>query len=239
MSNFELLSFADDRALAEGAAGQWLKQLEAAARATPPYCVALSGGRIARRFFEAVVGLARGGRSPLHSIHFFWGDERCVPPADPESNFGMARQLLLAPLNIPEGQVHRVRGEDPPACAAAQAEAELRRIAPVEAGGQPVLDLIFLGMGEDGHVASLFPGEPEEIMAAEPVYRPVLAVKPPPRRITMGYGVIAAARQTWVLASGAGKEDALRETLTPGSRTPLARVLNLRCQTRILTDILK
>ena len=239
MSNFELLSFANDRALAEGAAGQWLNQLETDVQATTPYCVALSGGRIARRFFEAVVGLAKAGRSPPGSIHFFWGDERCVPPDDAESNFGMARELLLAPLNIPEAQIHRVRGEELPASAAAQAEAELRRIAPAEGGGQPVLDLVFLGMGEDGHVASLFPGESEEVMAAKAVYRPVAAVKPRSGRVTLGYAAIAAARQTWVLASGAGKEAALRESFTPSGRTPLARMLKLRRRTKIFTNILQ
>jgi len=121
----------------------------------------------------------------------------------------------LAPLNIPGSQIHRVRGEDPPEAAAAKAEAELRQIAPLASNGQPVLDLIFLGMGEDGHVASLFPGEPEELMASNAVYRPVVAAKPPPHRITMGYPTIAAAGQVRVLAAGAGKEKALRDSLSP------------------------
>ena len=92
-------------------------------------------------------------------------------------------------------------------------------------------------MGEDGHVASLFPGEPEEVMRSQAVYRPVIATKPPPHRITMGYSTIAAARQVWVLASGAGKEKALREALGPGGKTPLVRVLKLRSHTKIFTDV--
>jgi len=233
VNNVELISFADDRALAEAAAGEWLSQLETAAQAPMPYCVALSGGRIARRFFDAVTRLIETRPVPLNSAHFFWGDERCVPPTDPESNFGIAREFLLGPLGIAGERIHRVRGEEPPELAAAQAESELRRIAPADAAGQPILDLVFLGMGEDGHVASLFPGESEEVMADPRVYRPIRAAKPPPQRITLGYLAIAAAKQTWVLASGPGKENALRESLAPGGRTPLARVLKLRRLTRI------
>ena len=81
------------------------------------------------------------------------------------------------------------------------------------------------------------PGESEEAISSKAVYRPVIGVKPPPRRITVGYGAIAAARQVWVLAAGAGKENALRRSLAAGGQTPLARVLKLRAHTRIFTDI--
>src|SRR5947208_12536772 len=92
-------------------------------------------------------------------------------------------------------------------------------------------------MGEDGHVASLFPGESEADLANTAAFRPVTAVKPPPRRLTLGYSAIAAARQVWVLASGAGKEGALRNSLAPHGATPMARVLKLSSQTKIYTDI--
>ena len=92
-------------------------------------------------------------------------------------------------------------------------------------------------MGEDGHVASLFPGEPEGVSGNPAVFRSVTAVKPPPKRLTLGYPALAAASQVWVLASGSGKEGALRNSLSPNGSTPLARVIKLRSQTRILTDI--
>ena len=92
-------------------------------------------------------------------------------------------------------------------------------------------------MGEVGHVASLFPGEPKEALADESIYRAVIASKPPPRRITIGYGAIAAAQQVWVLASGAAKVASLRESLAATGHTPLAQVLRMRSETRILTDI--
>jgi 6-phosphogluconolactonase len=91
-------------------------------------------------------------------------------------------------------------------------------------------------MGEDGHVASLFPGESETAMSDPALFRDVTAVKPPPLRITMGYGLIAQARQVWVLASGAGKQAALRESLSAAS-TPLGRVIRQRADTRIYSDL--
>ena len=155
-----------------------------------------------------------------------------MPPTDPESNFKLANEFLFAPLKIPASQIHRIRGEDSPQVAVKIAEAELRRIVPADRKpAQPVLDLIFLGMGEDGHVASLFPDAPPEILNCT---APFLAIenspKPPPRRISLSYAAIAAAKQVWVLVSGAGKEAALRESLRPGGQTPLARVVRSRSQ---------
>ncbi|MFM8470117.1 MAG: 6-phosphogluconolactonase, partial [Limisphaerales bacterium] len=199
--------------------------------------VAVSGGRIAKDFFSAVARQAQARKQSLAHVHFFWADERCVPPTDTESNFRSAAELLFQPLNLPTTNIHRIRGEDEPEAAARTAEAELRQIAPANAADQPVLDLVLLGMGEDGHVASLFPGEPVAVIASPAVYRAVTASKPPPRRITVGYGTLNAARDVWVLASGAGKEQALRESLSPMGRTPLGRVLRGRGQTLIFTDL--
>src|SRR5205823_5745312 len=98
----------------------------------------------------------------------------------------------------------------------------------------PVLDIIFLGMGEDGHVASLFP--PARATSAK-IYLPVVASKPPPNRITLGYDPIVTSREVWVLASGAGKEKALRDSLSIGGTTPLAEVIRRRGESKILTDI--
>ena len=233
MSRFELISFPGESELATAAASAWVREIENPA----PHLVALSGGRIVRQFFTAVTNLVKAQGVPLKAVQFFWSDERCVPPTDAESNFAAARELLLVPLGVPEAQIHRLHGEDPPELAATEAEKDLRRLAPIGADGQPVFDLVFLGLGEDGHVASLFPGEPAADAASPAVYRPVTAAKPPPQRITLGYPAIAAARQVWVLASGAGKEGALRNSLAPNGATPLARVLKLRSQTKIFTDI--
>ena len=237
-SRLEVLSFADETTLANGVAAAWLEQVTSANGSGARRCVALSGGRIARGFFSAVVTQAREKRANLGALDFFWGDERCVPPDDSESNFGVATELLLEPLGIAPERIHRIRGELAPDTAASAAEAELLKCAPQTAAGQPVFDWVFLGMGEDGHVASLFPGEPANVRASRAIYRSVVATKPPPQRITLGYATIAAARAVWVLASGAGKETALRESLVAGGSTPLARVIALRERTRVFTDLL-
>jgi 6-phosphogluconolactonase len=246
MKNFELISYATADELARTVAAKWLDEIEAAKRASKSHCVALSGGRITKKFFAAVTELATvrnfgDGDTPslLTSVHFFWADERCVPPDNMESNFRLANELLFVPLKISESQIHRIRGELPPETAAAQAASELRRFASSNADGQPVLDLIFLGMGEDGHVASLFPGENEAATSDRSIYRAVKnSPKPPPNRVTIGYAAIAAARQIWVLVSGAGKEAALRESLGTNGCTPLAQVTKIRTQTRIYCDYL-
>lgn len=231
----QLSSFPSPATLSAAVATNALHHLLATAATAPT--LALSGGRIAKDFFSAVARQARERGQSLAQVHFFWADERCVPPDHAESNYRSAAELLFAPLGLPPQNVHRIRGEEEPEHAACEAEDELRRFASVNAAGQPVLDLILLGMGEDGHVASLFPGEAEDVMNSPAVYRAVTASKPPPRRITLGYAAIAAAREVWVLASGAGKEAALRESLSPGGATPLALVLRARERTRVFTDI--
>jgi len=238
VNNFELISFATADELAQAAAGAWLDEIETTNRAGKLHCVALSGGRIAQGFFAVVVEQTRTRAVSFGRVHFFWADERCMPPDDKENNFRLANELLFAPLKIGEAQVHRIHGENLPEVAAKTASTEISEIVPLNADGQPVLDLIFLGMGEDGHVASLFPNASAGIVSCT---MPFLAVenspKPPSRRISMSYAMIAAAKQVWVLASGAGKEAALRESLEPDGHTPLARVIHLRPHTKIFNDI--
>jgi 6-phosphogluconolactonase len=235
--SFEIIPFETSAALARTAAQRWLDALAARNNPAAPYCVALSGGRIAREFFAEIARQAE--ERLISSVHFFWADERCVPPTDPESNYAVANELLFQPLRVPAAQIHRLRGEGPEELALREAVNDILKTAPLNAEKQPELDLIFLGLGEDGHVASLFPGEPEAAVNNPAVYRAVTAVKPPPRRITLGYGTIAAARDVWALASGPGKEKALRDSVSPGGKTPLARVLRLRPETKIFTDIVR
>lgn len=238
MATFELIPFDSADGLARAVATAWLDEITAAKRGGKPHHVALSGGRITLKLFSAVIELAQARNASFAGVHFFWADERCVPPDDPASNFAAADKQCFQPLGIPPGNLHRIRGEDAPAKAAESATEDILRIAPPNHAGQPVLDLIFLGLGEDGHVASLFPREPEARMTDKAVYRAITdSPKPPPNRVTLGYQAIAAARQVWVLASGAGKAEALRESLSLDGQTPLARVLRMRQPTRIFTDI--
>lgn len=238
MNKIQLIAFQNADELVRIVAAAWLKEIAAANQADQPHCVALSGGRITLKFFAAVMAMSRVQKVSLAKVHFFWADERCVAPDDQDSSFGAANEAFFRPLGITTDKIHRVRGELLPERAAEEANAEIKRIVPFNSAGQPVLDLIFLGMGEDAHVASLFPRETEAERANPAVYRVITnSPKPPPNRVTLGYPAIVAAKNVWVLASGAGKDGALRDSIQPGATTPLAQVLQLRGQTRIFTDI--
>jgi len=238
MQKFELVQCATPDEVASAAATAWLDEIVRANRVTASHDVALSGGRITQKFLSAVVEQSKARKLSLGQVNFFWADERCVPPTDAQSNFKLVNDGLFVPLKISADKIHRLRGEDGPDAGAKQAQAEIRRVVGANANGQPVLDLIFLGLGEDGHVASLAPDEAENMMSDAAVYRGVHDfAKPPPERITIGYQTIAAARQVWMLASGTGKEQAFRESLAPEGKTSFARVLRLRSGVRIFSDI--
>jgi 6-phosphogluconolactonase len=246
VKKFELISFPNPDALAAAAAAAWLDEIEAANRVGKPHCVALSGGRITQKFFLSTAEKALARKISFAGVHFFWADERCVPPDDPESNFKVADDLLFTPLHIAPGQIHRLRGELEPEAAVAEANAEISRIILNTNELQPIIDLIFLGMGEDGHVASLFQNARFEAEKDAKCNRPFIFVsnspKPPPRRISLSYNAIAAARQVWVLASGAGKEVALKQSVNAEgnmseAETSLGRVIKSRSTTKIFVDI--
>ena len=159
-------------------------------------------------------------------VHLFWGDERCVPPDHPDSNFRMVREALLTKIQIPNKNIHRMLGEREPAEAAAAYEAELKEFFGAERGGWPRFDLIFLGLGEDGHTASLFPGT----AALEENEHPVAVVyveRLHSYRLTLTLPVINAAAQVTFLVSGASKAMIVREILVSDSASsnyPAARV---------------
>lgn len=237
MNSDLIQNFESPESLAETAARDWLEELSSRAPHSGPYAVALSGGRITNTFFNALVDQAAETSSAFELVHFFWADDRCVGPDDADSNFKQTSELLFTPLNINTEQVHRIQGELEPKRAAELASADLTEFFAQRTEGDRRFDRIFLGMGEDGHTASLFPGESEDVMSDATLYRAVVASKPPPNRITLGYDVIANAKEVVALVSGSGKETALRESLSPKGNTPMARVIQSRGETRILTDV--
>lgn len=233
MAQVELRTFPNATVLAEAAGRLFVERLPQNRESF----IALSGGRIAKSFYDAIVAeIRRTGRS-IHGAHFFFADERCVPPTSEESNVLTARQALFDPLMVRADRIHRIHGEADPAYAAKEAEAELCRLAPMDADGLPILDLVILGMGEDGHTASLFPGEPLEARQNPAVFRPVVATKPPPNRVTISYGALRVAREVWVLASGAGKQEALSKIFANREDLPLGEVFRSRPMSLIFSDI--
>ena len=237
MSSFRSYSFDDEASLARDVASRWLERIAATDCAGTSHHVALSGGRIARDFLAAVAAGASQAAGRLQHVHFFWADERCVPPDHAHSNYRLAAQFLFEPLQIPASHIHRIRGELPPAEAAVLAGDELRATVPARAGAMPALDLVLLGMGEDGHVASLFPGGQASGEGAPRTYLAVRGPKPPPDRVTLTYNAMAAARDVWVLVAGAGKREVLQDSLAAGGTTPLARVIRDRSETLIFSTV--
>lgn len=183
--------------------------------------IALAGGTTPRRVYELLGPLMDG----WHGVHLWFGDERAVPADHVESNFRLVSESLLAHADIPPARVHRVVGEWPPVEAAEAYAAELLRVLPFTANGVPVLDLAFLGLGEDGHTASLFPGD-AMIGVPGKLARAVVAPKPPPDRITLTLDVLSAARRVIILAVGDAKRDAVAAVMkgpdpaVPGSLLP-------------------
>jgi 6-phosphogluconolactonase len=233
-----LIPFADADALASGVSSSWLDEIAIANHSNRSQFVALSGGRITLKLFAAVIEQSKERGISLKGVHFFWADERCVPPDDRDSSYAAAAEHFFRPLGIEPDRIHRLRGELSLESATHLANADIQKTVPLNSAGQPVFDIVFLGMGEDGHVASLFPDETEAARLDPSIYRAITnSPKPPPNRVTLGYSAITAAKHIWVLASGTGKEIALRDSLRLESKTPLGRVLKMHSSAKVFTDI--
>ena len=196
---------ADLEAVSVAAAGLFELQVEAALSSRGVAHVALDGGTTPARTY-ALISLAS-----WEGVELWFGDERCVEPDDPESNYRMVAATLLG--HTPGAVVHRVLGELGGEAAAHAYEGELRSRQPTDAHRIPVFDLVLLGIGEDGHTASLFPGNPA--LAARGVACVAVhdAPKPPPDRVSLSLEVLRAARSCVLLASGPGKASALAAAL--------------------------
>jgi 6-phosphogluconolactonase len=155
--------------------------------------------------------LACSSAVPWLAVHVFFGDERAVPPDHPDNNYRMAKESLLDRVPIPPSQVHRMQAEHPDRDAAAR---NYETVLPES------LDVLVLGIGEDGHTASLFPGA-ESLRESTRRVIPVIGPKPPPERLTLTSPPILAARYCLMLAAGAGKADAVSRALD-GPWDPIA-----------------
>ncbi|MCX8108096.1 MAG: 6-phosphogluconolactonase [Verrucomicrobiae bacterium] len=228
--------YADADALADAAGRHFLEGFSRLPETSVRWCVALSGGRIAPKLFQSIVRQATGRRLAWEKVEFFFADDRWVPWCDEQSNYGVAQRYLFQPLNINPRSVHPLYLGRSIEFDAAQAQADLLRKAACTVDGNPILDAVILGMGEDGHIASLFPNAPKDVVDSRAVYLPVYAPKSPHQRITLTYGVLAVARDVLVVISGSGKEAALRESIQTNSNTPLGLLISRRRHTVIFTD---
>jgi 6-phosphogluconolactonase len=215
----ELRIVDDAEELAGAAAAEFLAQGEAAIARQGRFSVALSGGSTPARLYTLLASKRRGGHHmPWAKVHVFWGDERVVPPNHPDSNFRAAREALLARVPIPQANVHRIRTEArTPSAAAALYEQELRNFFAVPVGQFPRFDLVLLGLGADGHTASLFPGSEALREPTRLVVAPMVA-KLGMHRITLTLPVINNARAVMFLVSGGQKAGTLARALEGGER---------------------
>jgi len=165
--------------------------------------IALAGGSSPRPVYAALATPPLWGAIDWLRVHVYFGDERAVPPDDPESNYRMARETLLSRVPVPHTQVHRMEAEREDRDAAAD---DYDRILPA------ALDVLLLGMGPDGHTASLFPGSPALLERTRRVV-PVLGPKPPLRRLTITPPVIESAREIAVIATGVDKASMITRAL--------------------------
>ena len=187
-----------------------------------PFHVALSGGSTPKRMHEILASMGRDAL-PWERVVLWWGDERTVPPDHPDSNFGMAKRTLIDPLKLT--RYFRMEGERDPVAAAADYQARMVS----EIGTPPAMDLVFLGMGPDGHTASLFPGttavdEKTRWVVANPVDSPVAKGKTV--RITVTLPLLAAAKHVRFLVAGPDKTHMLPQALakpTPEHPSSLVR----------------
>src|SRR6266481_587053 len=213
----------DNPALNQMAAQEFERVAQSAIAQRGRFSVALSGGNTPRGVYSLLAEEYKTA-IPWERVHVFFGDERHVPPDHPDSNFRMAHESLLSRVPIPQANIHRVRAELDANSAADDYEDQLRTFFHLAEQDWPAFDLIFLGLGDDGHTASLFPGS----TALDEVLRPVAAnwvEKFQSFRITVTFPVLNHGKHVLFLVSGTGKSEILSQVLRPGrNQYPAQRV---------------
>jgi 6-phosphogluconolactonase len=227
LSSPEFRVYDEAAALAEAAAGLIVEAGQAAVEERGRFLLALSGGGTPEGTYRLLAGAGRREQVDWAAAHVFWGDERCVPAEDPGSNYGQARRLLLDQVPIPSEQIHRIRGELTPEQAAADYRERLGEMA--EDGlAWPRLDVAIMGLGADGHTASLFPGP----AAAGEGRLAAIAVTAdyggrPAERVSLTPAVFNSARDVVFLVTGESKAEAVAAVVRgggDGERWPAARI---------------
>ena len=224
MAERQITTLADPEALAQHTAS-WLA--ERARTHENRFVVCLSGGSTPKRLFEILAAEPYGNAFPWARTHLWWGDERFVPYTDKDSNYGMTRHALLDHVTIPPENIHPMPTAGSPHDAARAYQSEMQNFYDRQLfdPGRPFFDVIFLGLGENGHTASLFPGTPslDETLAW---VVPVVDNVPQPR-LTLTYPAIASSRDVAFLVAGEGKRTVLRRVLDGDRSQPAARVSSI------------
>lgn len=208
MSDLQVLD--DTEALAQAAADRFVAASEEAIENRGRFTVALSGGSTPQGAYSRLADPSLATKVSWRNVEIFWGDERCVPPDHPDSNYRMVRKTLIQKVPIPQTNVHRIQGELDPDLAAEAYEEQLRSVFGTK--DRPRFDLILLGLGKDGHTASLFPGS----QALRETRRWVAAVfveSLEAWRVTLTPPVLNSARQLSFLVAGKSKAKRLHEVL--------------------------
>lgn len=206
MSKAAIYVFPDNQTVAEKFA-EWLNQW-CNEQKGDQITIALSGGSTPKVLFK-VLAEKYATSMPWEKIHFFWGDERCVPPDDADSNYKMTKELLLDPIDFPKAQIHRVLGEIEPILAAEKYEAVITQHVQ-QVAGLPVFDLMILGMGGDGHTASIFPHQ-MELLDSDQICAVATHPESGQKRVSLTGKVINQSRQICFLVTGDSKKEKVYE----------------------------
>jgi 6-phosphogluconolactonase len=213
--NDQIQILSDLEAISHQAASLFVKAARDAIDRKTRFVAAISGGSTPRRLYTLLGSAEYSSPVDWQRVHFFWVDERCVPKDHEESNFKTAFDALLSKIPIPDENIHRIRGEEDPERGARDYEEDIRKFFGMS--GLPMFDLVILGMGEDGHTASLFPGS-KALGEKERWVVPVYLEKPKINRITLTLPVLNHAAQILFLVSGRSKATVLFEILGDGHK---------------------
>jgi 6-phosphogluconolactonase len=210
MMKREIRIFETPALLANSLADDIVRRIVASASREKPYSVALSGGSSPELLYSFLFD-EFADSIPWEFVHLFWSDERCVPPDDADSNFGMVQKHLVQKTGLPSQNVHRIKGEGDPIIESARYSGELSSMLPMR-NEVPVLDLILLGMGEDGHTASIFPGR-SDLLSSERLCEVAVHPKTGQKRITLTLKVINNSEAVVFIVTGKNKAGVLSKIL--------------------------
>ncbi|ACI52108.1 6-phosphogluconolactonase [Gluconacetobacter diazotrophicus PA1 5] len=219
----EMIVLADGEAIAQYMA-RWLTE-QALAKTDGPFVVALSGGSTPKRLYEILGSADFATRFPWDRTQLFFGDERFVPATDPASNYTMTRTALLSHISIPPANVHPMPTEGDPAAAAARYQAELQAVygADTLQPGRPLFDVVMLGLGDNGHTASLFPRQP--VLQERRLWVSTCVPDDAPHtRLTLTYPAIHSSRHVVFMLAGAGKREAFAKVRAGDPAEPASHI---------------